>query len=87
MICKNPDGATLFTIPPQLILTAWQAFKAAQEAAVAAPPSDIIQVGMYLHVASCIYMYLHVSACIYMYLEASWQLAGSICCFELFWSW
>jgi hypothetical protein len=45
MICKNPDGATLFNIPPQLILTAWQAFKAAQEAAVAAPPSDIIQVG------------------------------------------
>jgi hypothetical protein len=44
MICKNPDGATLFTIPPQLILTAWQAFKAGQEAAVAAPPSDLIQV-------------------------------------------
>jgi hypothetical protein len=44
MICKNPDGATLFTIPPQLILTAWQAFKEAQEAAVAAPPSDLIQV-------------------------------------------
>ncbi|WIA40986.1 hypothetical protein OEZ86_004630 [Tetradesmus obliquus] len=43
MICKNPDGASLFTIPPQLILTAWQAFKAAQEAAVAAPPSDLIQ--------------------------------------------
>lgn len=45
LLSKSPDGtAGLHSIPPQLLLTAWQAFRATQEATVQAPLPDITQV-------------------------------------------
>lgn len=44
LLSKSPDGASgHHTIPPQLVLTAWQAFRATQEAAIQAPLPDITQ--------------------------------------------
>eukprot|EP00878_Enallax_costatus_P024218 GHUV01025826.1.p1 GENE.GHUV01025826.1~~GHUV01025826.1.p1 ORF type:complete len:216 (+),score=63.77 GHUV01025826.1:270-917(+) len=44
LLSKSPDGsAGLHSIPPQLVLTAWQAFRATQEAAVQAPLPELTQ--------------------------------------------
>eukprot|EP00775_Hariotina_reticulata_P014744 gene14744-14913_t len=43
LVIKAPEGAGRHVIPPQLILTAWQPYKATNDAAVAAPPTDLLQ--------------------------------------------
>jgi len=44
LITKSPDGAGRYNTPPSLILAAWQAYKAAQEAMLAAPAAELVQV-------------------------------------------
>lgn len=45
LITKVPDGGGRYNTPPSLILAAWTAYKAAQEASIAAPASELVQVG------------------------------------------
>jgi hypothetical protein len=44
LITKVPDGGGRYNTPPSLILAAWTAYKAAQEASLAAPATELVQV-------------------------------------------
>jgi hypothetical protein len=72
LITKSADGGGRYNTPPSLMLAAWQAYKAAQEASLAAPATELVQVSTHPYKQSTI-------ACESNHFQ-KWGARGTVIC-------